>query len=83
MQVLTCDICSRSLRGPAFEFTTLSGGAVAWMDGTTVITNREAARLLQLCGACGDWLQLGMDSVRESFAAAAELQDDPRWLRTG
>jgi len=83
MQALKCDICSRSLQGRAFEFTTLRGDAVAAFDGTTTIANREAARLLQLCASCGDWLRLGMQTVKDSFEAAELMNSDPRWMRTG
>lgn len=83
MQALKCDICSKSLRGLAFEFTTLHGDAVASFDGTTTIANRDSARLLQLCGECGSWLQLGMQTVKESFEAAELMNNDPRWRRTG
>ena len=83
MQALKCDICSKSLQGLAFEFTTLRGNAVASFDGTTTITNRESARLLQLCGACGGWLRLGIQTVKDSFEAAELMKNDPRWLQAG
>ena len=71
IQALKCDICRQVLRGLAFELITLRGDAVASFDGTTAIAHREAARLLQLCDACGDWLQVGMRSVRDSFQVDA------------
>lgn len=83
MQALTCNICGRLLKGEAYELTTLRGAPVPAFDGGTMISNREAARQLQLCSACGSWVKLGLQTVRESYAAAEALKSDPRWLRSG
>jgi len=83
MQALKCDICGQSLQGTAFEFTTVRGEAVPSFDGGIAITHRQSARLLQLCGTCGRWIRLGMQTVKESFEAAEQMKHDVRWLNVG
>ena len=80
MQTFICDVCERPLEGPAFEFSSISGRPVPGELGMTRITHRRNLRLLHLCNRCGSWLQLGLEQVGESLAAAAALRRDPRWL---
>ncbi len=80
MQTFLCNVCGRSLEGAAYEFSAISGSPVPGEQGTTRITHRRNLRLLHLCDRCGSWLQLGIETIGASLAAATALRDDPRWF---
>jgi hypothetical protein len=69
MHVVLCDICDRGIRGTAFELHFVRGEAVLNEQAPLRVAS-GGTRLLYVCEACGNWLQLAVEHLTRAFREA-------------
>lgn len=67
MQTVLCDLCSKPMRGTAYEVHVIRGEAVNNEQGSLRITQRGTSRMHFFCSSCGGWLQSAMDHLRDAY----------------